>query len=123
MGVDYGGKRVGIALSDETGRFAYPYEVMKNGKTLAQRVSKVCEKERVGRVILGRSLDYKMKPNVVMSRIENFKNELEFVSGLEVIYEDEFLTTAEAERVLGRDGKTDAVAAAIILKSYIDKHS
>ncbi len=121
MGIDYGAKRVGVALSDESGRFAYPYSIVKNDKLLLTNVSKVCAKERVGKVILGRSLDYKMQPNEIMTRIEEFKNELEIATGLAVQFEDEFMTTAEAERLQGRGQKIDASAAALILKSYIDR--
>ena len=121
MGIDYGTKRVGIALSDETGHFAYPYAVLKNSKSLVEEIMRICSKERVGRIILGHSLDYKMQPNIVMTRIDEFKNELELVSSLPVLFENEFLTTAEAKRLQGGGSKIDSSAAALILKSYIDK--
>ncbi|MBI3633149.1 MAG: Holliday junction resolvase RuvX [Candidatus Vogelbacteria bacterium] len=121
MGIDFGMKRVGVALSDETERFAYPFDVVKNSKDLVRDVSKICERERVSKIILGRSLDFKMQPNEVMKDIEEFKNELEVASGLPVDYEDEFMTTAEAERLQGKGDKIDASAAALILKSYIDR--
>lgn len=121
MGIDYGGKRVGVALSDDTGRFAYPYEVLKNDKTLIDNILKGITKERVGKIILGRSLDYKMQPNKIMARVEEFKTELEIASGLTVEYEDEFMTTVEAERLQGKGDKIDASAAALILRSYIDR--
>ncbi|MBI3632623.1 MAG: Holliday junction resolvase RuvX [Candidatus Vogelbacteria bacterium] len=121
MGIDFGAKRVGVALSDETEHFAYPFTVLKNSEQLIHDVTKICEKERVGKIILGRSLDFKMRPNKVMKDIGEFKNELEVASGLPVDYEDEFMTSAEAERLQGRGDKIDASAAALILKSYIDK--
>ncbi len=121
MGIDYGGKRVGLALSDETERFAYPYEVLANDKELIGNILKIVSKERVGRIILGRSLDYKMQPNKIMEKIDKFKGELEIASNLPVEYENEFMTTMEAERLQGAGQKTDASAAALILKSYIDR--
>ena len=122
MGIDYGAKRVGVALSDETGYFAYPYNMLKNEKSLLDNILKICAKERVGKIILGRSLDYKMQPNIIMTRIEEFKDELELASSLPVDFENEFLTTAEAERTQGKGSKIDSSAAALILKSYIDRH-
>ena len=121
MGIDFGKKRVGVALSDETERFAYPYSVLKNSEKLVHDVIKICEKERVSKVILGRSLDFKMQPNEIMKDIEEFKNGLEVASGLPIEYEDEFMSTAEAERLQGAGDKIDSSAAALILKSYIDK--
>lgn len=121
MGIDYGGKRVGVALSDEAGRFAYPYEVLKNDKDLVDNILKGIKKERVGRVVLGKSLDYKMQPNAIMAKVEEFKTELEIASGLPVEFENEFMTTMEAERLQGKGDKIDASAAALILRSYIDR--
>ncbi len=121
MGIDYGRKRVGVALSDETERFAYPFSVIKNSDKLVHDVIKICEKERVSKIILGRSLDFKMQPNAVMKDVEKFKNELEVASGLPIEYEDEFMTTAEASRIQGEGDQIDSSAAAIILRSYIDK--
>ncbi len=121
MGIDYGGKRVGVALSDETERFAYPYEVLKNDSQLIDNILKICHKERVGKIVLGRSLDYKMQPNPIMVKIDEFKSEIEIASGLAVEFENEFMTTAEAERLQGKGDKLDSSAAALILKSYIDR--
>ncbi|MDO8493168.1 MAG: Holliday junction resolvase RuvX [bacterium] len=121
MGIDYGGKRVGVALSDETGRFAIPHGVLQNDSELLNHLLKLCVKERVGKIVLGRSLDYKMQPNEIMAKIETFKTELELASNLPVEYENEFMTTMEAERLQGKGNKIDASAAALILKSYIDR--
>lgn len=122
MGIDYGKKRVGIALSDETERFAYPHSVLDAQKNLIETVVKICQKERVGKIVLGRSLDYKMQPNKIMAEIEVFKDELETASGLTIEFEDEFLTTQEAGRLQGENKMNDASAAALILKSYLDRH-
>ncbi len=121
MGIDYGGKRVGVAISDEAGNFAFPYDVLKNEKSLVDNILKICTKERIGEIILGRSLDYKMQPNPIMKQIEEFKNEIEVASGLPVEFEDEFMTTLEAERLQGKGDKVDSSAAALILKSFIDR--
>lgn len=121
LGIDFGMKRIGVALSDEGGRFSYPYTVLSNDKNILKKLFNICKKERVGKVVLGRSLDFTGKPNKVMGDIELFKNELEEMTSLPIEYENEFLTTAEAERIQGKNNKTDASAAALILKSYIDR--
>ncbi|HBM46207.1 MAG: hypothetical protein UT05_C0003G0019 [Parcubacteria group bacterium GW2011_GWF2_38_76] len=122
LGIDYGTKRVGIALSDEAGVFAYPYSVIKNSKNLTKEIISICKKEKVEKIILGESLDYKGKCNIIVSDTNILKKMLEKETGLEVVYENEVLSSAEAERIQGKGEMLDASAAAIILRTYIDKN-
>ncbi len=121
LGIDYGTKRVGIALSDETGVFAFPHSVLKNNKDLIKKITEICKREKVVKIILGESLDYKGKDNSIMRMVAVFKNILEKETGLNVVYENESMSSAEAERIQGKGEMLDASAAAIILKSFIDK--
>jgi len=124
MGIDYGEKRIGVALSDENGAFAFPHSIILNCPDCATlnvaQIKKICDEKNVGKIILGESLDYKGRPNPVMKKIAKFKVLLEKETGLSVIYQSEVLTTQEAERIIGKTKKTDASAAALILRSYID---
>lgn len=122
LGIDYGTKRVGIALSDEAGVFAYPYSVIKNSKNLTKEIIAICKKENVGKIILGESLDYKGKCNDIIRETDVLKRILEKETGLPVIYENEVLSSAEAERIQGKGEGLDASAAAIILRTYIDRN-
>lgn len=144
LGIDYGEKRIGLALSDESAKFAFPHSVILNfgKKNTAEKIKKICDENQVGKIILGKSLDYKGRPNPIMDKIEQFKKELEIAIKLPVIYENESLTTVEAGRVLKgertrppvQDGrkptekyfkmkrKIDASAAALILRSHLDKN-
>ena len=121
LGIDYGEKNVGIAVSDDGGSLAFAKVVLKNDKQLLENVLKICEKEKIGAVILGESLDFDGNPNLVMKDILVFKNKFERISGLQIYLEPEFLTSAEAERIQGKNDKIDASAAALILKSYLEK--
>lgn len=121
MGIDYGEKRIGIAISDENGRFAFPYSVVENDRKIIERIKKICQEKEVSKIVLGQSLDYKGQPNPIMEDIEKFKNNLGKEINLPVIYHPEVLTTREAERVQGESKMIDASAAALILKSFIDK--
>lgn len=140
MGIDYGEKRIGIALSDENAQFAFPHSVVGNDKNTVKKIKKICEENKVNKIILGQSLDYKKLPNLIMGKTDKFKVILEKEFGLEVVYQWEVLTTKEAERLpafgearppfsnlrkmkRGRQGmhkKIDASAAALILKSFIE---
>lgn len=143
LGIDYGTKKIGLALSDENGKMAFAYKVIGNygaEKVLAE-LKKICGENSVGKIILGESLDYQGKPNPIMSGIDSFKKALGKEIGLPVEYEKEILTSAEARRPLagprkrppvlsGRKSpqkekklrrKIDAAAAALILRRYLDR--
>jgi len=122
LGIDYGSKRVGIAVSDDSGSLAFAKMVLENDKQLLENVLRICEENRVGKIVMGESLDFAGSPNVIMQGILDFKKKLE-QNGWGVILEPEFLTSAEAERIQGKDIKIDASAAALILKSYLEKQN
>ncbi len=48
LGIDYGAKRVGVALSDEMGDFAYPLMVLDSSDKLVSEISKICKENNVG---------------------------------------------------------------------------
>ena len=123
LGIDYGSRRIGMALSDETGNFAFPHTVLPN-KGIARSVEVIallCTKELVGKIIVGRSLNYLGHPNEIMKEIQQFGEELVLKTDLPVIFEDEFLTSAEAERLQGKNDQLDASAAALILRAYLGR--
>lgn len=122
LGIDYGEKNVGVAVSDDSGSLAFAKTVLKNDKQLLENVLKICEEEKIGMIIMGESFDFSGEPNVIMKDILKFEKELK-ESDLLVFLEPEFLTSAEAERLQGKSAKIDASAAALILKSYLDKQS
>lgn len=121
LGIDFGTKRVGIAISDEGGSLAFPHSVMENNKNLIEKVLDIIKKESIEKVIMGESKNFKGEDNEIMKDILKFKGELENKTGREVIFEPEFLTSAEAQQIQGRNGMIDASAAAVILQSYLDK--
>mgnify|MGYP001610478680 CR=1 FL=1 len=121
LGIDYGTKKIGIALSDSECRIATPKEVFKNDKNLIENIKKMTKENLVNEIIIGESLDYKGKHNPLMKKILPFKKKLEEEIGLPVIFEPEFMSSIQAERVQGKIEKLDASAASIILQSYLDK--
>jgi len=121
LGIDYGTKKVGLALSDEGGRIAFPLSVIPNDKTLLQKISDICKKEEVGAIVIGESLDYKGEPNPIMKKINVFHGQLEEKTGKPVFLSPEFLSSKQARNILDSGEKNDASAAAIILQTYLDK--
>jgi putative holliday junction resolvase len=121
LGIDYGSKRIGLALSDESGRFAFPHSVVLNSGKVVGEISVICRKEEVGKIVIGESLNFKGEKNAIMNDIEKFAEELKNETNLPVYFENEILTSVEASRIQGDNEMNDASAAALILKSYIDK--
>ena len=133
LGIDYGSKRVGLALSDEDASFAFPYKIIPNNMELLDTIHNICGEEEVGAIVLGESRDLSGEPNKIMGSIEELKRNIEADLDLPVYFQKEFMTTIEAR---GRDGKevnnakkvkkneqvqADASAAALILQRYLDK--
>ncbi|HYC83451.1 MAG TPA: Holliday junction resolvase RuvX [Candidatus Paceibacterota bacterium] len=123
LGIDYGSKRIGLALSDEAGRFAFPYEVVPATTRALDVVAAICSRERIDKIVMGKSLNYQNRPNAIMAEAEAFARSLAEKTSLPIDYEPEFMTSLEAGRTVGNDEMLDARAAALILKSYIDRTS
>ena len=119
MAIDYGSKKVGIASTDESGRFALARAVWPNDENLLGKVLKFKDEENIDKIILGESKNFEGNYNPIQKEIDKFKNDLQ-EKGVEVIYHPELLTTLEAKQLQGETQMTDASAAALILKSFID---
>ena len=119
LGIDYGRKRIGLALTDARGDFAYPLVVLPNDGKLLGRLKTICVTEAVGEIVLGESLNFRRRQNPIMRAVLKFKRQLENSLGLPVMFEDETLTTKEAGRFSNHDPLLDARAAAIILRQYL----
>lgn len=119
MAVDFGEKRVGIASTDESGSFALPRLVLPNDAGLLESVLAFKLKEGIERVVIGESKGLDGSPNPIAAEAEKFKKLLE-EQGVEVVFHPEVLTTREARQIQGNTDMTDASAAALILKNYID---
>lgn len=120
LGIDFGEKRVGIALSDEDGKIAFPNAVLGNDKDLFKNIVDLCLKNAIEMVVMGESRNYQGQINEIMWKIEGFKKQLEMI-GFKVIFEPEFMTSVQASQITGENKMLDASAAAIILQSYLNK--
>ena len=128
LAVDFGEKRIGLAVSDETGRVVVPVGVVARSSD-AQAVAAVAAaaKERdVVRLVVGHPVNADGSEGDWARRVRNFARRLEEASGLPVDLHGEGLTTAAAERSLidsglartRRDAARDAEAAALLLRDW-----
>lgn len=136
MGLDYGSKTVGVAISDSLGLTAQGVETIwrkqenKLRQTLA-RIEELISEYQVERIILGYPKNMNNTIGERALKSLEFKEKLEGRTGLPVVMWDERLTTAEAERTLMETGVRrenrkqylDQMAAVLILQGYLDRIS
>lgn len=143
LGIDFGERRIGLALSDPEGRYALPFKTLERetDRRAIHRLAAIARQESVEQLVLGEplGLDGQVGPNA--RRARRFGERLAEVTGLPVRFVDESLTTVEATARLdhGRqprrrqvrrgqgvgghaatDPRRDAVAAQIILQEALD---
>lgn len=138
LGIDFGTKRIGIAISDESGVLAFPKQIVLNDVNTFKNINEILKKEKVDEIVVGESVDFSGKLNVLSGRIDLFILELVEKFGLPVNKQKEFLTSVEARKSKDqkkdfnqaqshsklkqkKSGRIDAGAAALILQRYLDK--
>jgi len=130
LGIDYGSKRIGLAISDEEGLLAFPYLTCETEKLKKERynlLKEICKKESVEKIVIGLPISFSGKEEQQARDTRGFAQDLKEALNLPVEFENEVLTTELAKRHFKGMGykhvkvKLDASAAAIILQSYLDK--
>lgn len=122
IGIDYGNRRVGVALSSEGDAFALPHAVFENNKFLIDTIVSLCKHKGVSGIVIGESVDFRGKPNPVMKNIRFFVDKLkEKLPNTPIFFEKETLTTQEAKRIQGKHKNIDASSAALILEGYLSR--
>ena len=130
LGIDYGNKRVGLALSDEAGTMGFPHAILANTPRLADELCALIAKENVGAVVIGESRTLSGGENVIAKDARELGTLIIERSGVQVFYESEVFTSIEARRAPEKEIKSrtpkrhthvDASAAALILTSYLSK--
>ncbi|MEK7108980.1 MAG: Holliday junction resolvase RuvX [Patescibacteria group bacterium] len=130
IGIDYGTKRIGIAVSDDGGRLAFPLTTVPAGPAALSKIDALVKENGVQKIVVGESRDFAGAPNAVQENIEQFKKDLEELTKLPVAYEREFFTSTLAARQFAPEAKSrkanpshdklDASAAALLLQSFLD---
>jgi len=130
MGIDYGEKRIGIALSDPLMTFAYPFTTLQNDLTFFNTLSNVIQEKNIKKAVLGLPSP-KFKASMELSKmVMKLKEEIEVKLKIEVIlWDEEFSSAIAKEKILESVSKKskrknkdllDRHSAAIILQEYLD---
>jgi putative transcription antitermination factor YqgF len=121
LGIDYGEKRVGIAISDVEAKVAFPKVVLENNQDLFTKIIDLCKENEVDAIVIGESKNYKGEDNKINPRIIIFKRELSNIIKLPMFLEPEFMTSLQVETTFRKTDMLDASAASIILQTFMDK--
>ena len=133
MGLDFGSKTVGVAISDPLLVTAQAHEIIRREKenqlrkTLA-RIEQLCVEFEVSKIVLGLPMHLNGDEGVRAQLSRDFEESLERRTGLPVVMYDERLTTVEADEIMkevgvrreNRKEYVDMIAAQIILQDYLD---
>ncbi|MCD5389997.1 MAG: Holliday junction resolvase RuvX [Candidatus Pacebacteria bacterium] len=139
LGIDYGTKKIGLAVSDERGKIAFPKNIISNSPDIVQDILDIVEYENIEKIVIGKSLDPWGSENLVQKHIDNFIKKLSYETKLDIVEQDERLSSVTArshlygkgniknEQWSGKQNKkrreaVDAGAAAVILQRYLDAH-
>lgn len=133
IAVDYGKKKIGLAISDSTGVVAMPFGVFENNKDFKEEFKNIVKNQNINEVVLGKSLNFKGENNSIQKDIDVFKIFIESL-GLKVHFVNEVFTSMESkwgiEKKIRReekknkkkvmDKRIDDKAAAMILKTFLN---
>ena len=133
LGLDYGSKTVGVAVTDPLGLTAQGVEIIRRQKEnhlrkTYQRITELCEQYDVEKIVLGLPLNMDDTMGDRAEKTLEFKNELERRLSVPVLLVDERLTTVEAIEIMDdagikvseREKYVDMIAATIILQDYMN---
>lgn len=133
LGVDYGDKRVGIAISDPLQIIATPLDYIPNNNELMEKFREILSSFQIIKIVVGIPLNLKGESGFKSKQVKEFINKLKSITGVQIIEWDERFTTKIAQQTkldMGlkkkqRQDKTkiDSMAAAILLQNYLDYNS
>lgn len=138
LGIDYGERRIGLALSDATGLLASPWKRLANDANVNAAARRIAEEVRglqtedadggIDAIVIGLPRRLSGEANEQTARVQKLAALLAAEIGIPIVLQDERLTSHEAEELLAqrerdwrrRKEQIDAMAAALILQDYLD---
>jgi len=141
LGVDYGQKKIGIAISDDRASMAFPRDIIINDEKHIGYINHLCDQEEIKNIVIGRSVDYDGKDNSVEKHIAKFIKTINFENKYIIHRIDERMTTSlisaetrhyfqkkqnsknfskNAKSVRDSSKDDDSKVAALILQNFLD---
>lgn len=127
LGVDFGFRKIGLAIGDDGSHVAVPFELFPGGPDAAERLSTLAKREGIEAFVVGLPIPTDVhQSDVQLNKVKVFVGQLLEKSGLPVNVIDEQFSSAEARRVQKEYGATateDEIAAMLILQAYFDEQT
>lgn len=122
LAIDYGSKKIGVAVSDAEGKFAFPFSIVlnKNKDKSLEEIIQILKEKQIKDVVVGESVNLRGEANSILGESKIFVKKLQEKIDIEIFFEKEWLSTVEARRFDDRKNADDS-AAAIILQRFLDK--
>lgn len=128
LGLDIGGRRIGVAVSDELGMIASPVSTIDARRDVAKELRALIEKYGVNRLVVGLPIGMSGREGPQATEVREVADDLGQSLNVEIVYSDERLSSAMANQALIGQGTRrekrkqhiDAMAAAVILQGYLD---
>jgi putative holliday junction resolvase len=131
LGLDYGRKRIGLALSDTLNLTATPLTTITrtNRRNDIRRLREICQTHKVARIVVGHPLHMSGEMSPMAEEAGRFAERIRKELGIEVELQDERLTSWEAQEMTRsakstrrkKNSPLDEVAAAVLLSDYLER--
>ncbi len=139
LAIDYGLKRIGIAISDASRQIAFPLKTLPAGRTIKETLAIILkeleslEKERgckINPIVLGMPFHLSGKDSTLSTPVRALGQAIKEATGKEVIFWDERMTSNRANALLKETGKSrkertaivDPISASLLLENYLQGH-
>ena len=129
LALDVGGSRIGVAIAHPVARLPRPLTTIAHDGSIWSNLTRLIEDEEVGQIVVGLPRNLSGNATAQTREIEKFVDELKRNTDLPVEFQDEALTSKQAEQELSSRGHTyakgdiDALAATYILEDFLREHS
>ena len=120
LGIDYGEKRIGLAISDESQTFARELDIL-SPKEFWQSINQIIKDQEITKIVLGWPLNMSGEETKKTEETKKFKEKLEKLTEIKVEITDERLTSQMAQNISGGTKNLDSLAAQILLQNYLNK--
>ena len=124
LALDVGEKRIGLATADDNVRIAVPFGWLENDDDIIQKITEKLIQHDISVVVVGYPRNQSGEATQQTQFVEQFVKNLSVIDlDIDLVFQDESLTSVEAERRLGQvkdKGEIDAEAASIILQDYLE---
>lgn len=125
LALDVGERRIGVALADSGVKIAVPFDWLENDDKIIEKITELAIDHDIDEIIIGYPRNQSGEPTKQTQYVEDFAKRLaEIDLDVEIKFQDESLTSVQAEQRLGSNlkdkGQIDAEAASIILQDYLE---